>query len=146
MVWARTCTGHWALGDAYALPATPAAFHAAFAGFWFSHIPRACGSAFFHSLHAALPKGARVVLLDNRFVAGSSTPMRETDAAGDRWQLRPLADGSQHRVLKYFPAEAQLHAAVEAAGARAGTFTQCLYFWACSYLAPGSSVEGGRGL
>ena len=124
--------------DIRAIRENPAAFDAAFAGFWFSHILRARRTAFFQSLHVALPKGARVVLLDNRFVAGSSTPIAETDAAGDSWQLRPLADGSQHRVLKNFPAEEELHAAVQAAGAGRGTFTQWPYFWGYGYSAPGA--------
>ena len=134
----RGLGGHvrWTVGDAYAPPRTPQAFDAAFAGFWFSHVPSACRTAFFENLHAALPAGARVLLLDNRFVAGSSTPVLESDAAGDSWQLRRLADGSEHRILKNFPTEAELQAAAGAAGALPGTFTHWDYFWAYDYRTP----------
>jgi hypothetical protein len=44
-----------------------------------------------------------VVFLDNRFVPGSSTPIAESDAEGNTYQVRTLADGSTHRVLKNFP-------------------------------------------
>lgn len=39
-----------------------------------------------------------VVVLDNRFVPGSSTQLSDTDSKGNTYQLRHLADGSEHRV------------------------------------------------
>ena len=78
-------------------------FDAAFAGFWWSHVPRARLAGWLATLHARLQRGARVVFIDNRFVAGSSTPIARTDAAGDTWQRRTLDDGSVHEVLKNFP-------------------------------------------
>jgi hypothetical protein len=51
---------------------------------------------------------ARVVLLDNRYVEGSSTPVSEPDAHGNTYQLRRLADATEVRVLKNFPSKAQL--------------------------------------
>lgn len=74
----------------------------ALAGFWWSHVPLERIPAFLQSLHATLAPGARVVMLDNRYVAGSSTPIAECDAAGNSYQQRLLADGSVHRVLKNF--------------------------------------------
>jgi len=127
---------HWAVGDAYAPPRTPEAFDAAFAGFWFSHIPRARRVAFLLGLHAALPAGAPVVLLDNCFVPGSSTPICETDAAGDTWQRRTLGDGSEHRVLKNFPDRTELDSAAARAGATPGEFHRWPYFWAYAYRTP----------
>lgn len=131
----------WIVGDAYAPPRTPQAFDAAFAGFWFSHVPKARQAPFLRGLHAALPAGALVLLLDNRLVAGSSTPLSETDSDGDTWQLRRLQTGSEHRVLKNFPTEAELHAAVQAAGAAAGTLTLWSYFWAYAYQVPVSPAS-----
>jgi len=92
--------------------------------------------------HAALPAGAPVLLLDNRLVAGSSMPIHETDAAGDSWQLRRLADGSGHRVLKNFPTESALQAATAAVGAVPGTITRWSDFWAYAYRTP--EVRHGR--
>ena len=63
---------HLLAGDAYSLPLSPATFDAGFAGFWWSHIPRSRISEFLHRFHAALVPGSKVVLLDNRFVAGIS--------------------------------------------------------------------------
>ena len=50
------------VGDAYRLPFAPARFDAAFAGFWYSHVPRARVDAFLRGLHRVLVPGARVVL------------------------------------------------------------------------------------
>ena len=94
--------------DAYALPESLGTFDAAFAGFWWSHVPRERIGEFVASLHARLAPGARVVILDNRFVAGNSTPVVEVDAAGNTYQLRVLADGSRFRVLKNYPTAQEL--------------------------------------
>ena len=124
---------HFALGDAYALPTDRGLFNAAFAGFWYSHIPKARQCEFLRGLAEVLQPGARVVLLDNLYVPGSSTPICEHDAEGNTYQLRPLADGSVHRVLKNFPVDAELQAAV-AGLAEAAAYTRFEYFWAFEYF------------
>jgi len=120
------------VGDAYAPPVPPAQFDAAFAGFWFSHVPRARWPEFFSTLHATLRPRARVVLLDNRYVAGSSTPLAERDAAGDTWQRRPLADGTTHHVLKNFPTETELRAAIAPHAAQVD-YVEWPHYWAVAY-------------
>ena len=87
------------LGDAYALPRHVGPFDAAFAGFWFSHVPKARWREFLLGLAARLEPGARVVLLDNRYVEGSSTPLSAQDADGNSYQARLWDDGSTHDVL-----------------------------------------------
>lgn len=76
--------------------------------------------------------GAPLVLLDNRFVPGSSTPITDQDAGGNTYQTRRLSAGSCHRVLKNFPSEQALRAAVSpfATGLRYHAWT---YFWALEY-------------
>ena len=121
------------LGDAYRLPMASRRFEAAFAGFWFSHVPLARIQEFLGSLHRALMPGAKVVLLDNRFVAGSSTPIAEQDGEGNSYQLRRLENGSVHRVLKNFPTELELRQAV-AGSAGEIRFHAWQYFWALEYV------------
>lgn len=122
----------FAVGDAYALPASARGFESAFAGFWYSHIPRQRLGEFLAGLHKALLPGARVVFLDNRYVEGSSTPISERDLDGNTFQLRPLDDGSSHRVLKNFPSPAELRHVLEpvATGLR---FHEWQYYWAVEY-------------
>jgi demethylmenaquinone methyltransferase/2-methoxy-6-polyprenyl-1,4-benzoquinol methylase len=120
------------VGDAYALPRRAPKPDAAFAGFWLSHVPTTRVREFLEGLHAALSPGARVVFLDNLYVEGSSSPVAETDAEGNAYQDRRLRDGATHRVLKNFPTEPQLRAAVEglAEEVRYRTWT---YYWALEY-------------
>ncbi|MCU0967399.1 MAG: class I SAM-dependent methyltransferase [Rubrivivax sp.] len=122
------------VGDAYSLPAQPELLGAGFAGFWWSHVPRARVAEFLRGFHAALEPGAPVVLLDNRFVPGSSTPISGQDAAGNTYQTRRLSDGTTHRVLKNFPSEQELRALVTpfATGLR---YHEWEFFWALEYAA-----------
>jgi 2-polyprenyl-3-methyl-5-hydroxy-6-metoxy-1,4-benzoquinol methylase len=101
---------HFTIADAYALPESLGRFDAALAVFWWSHVPRQRIAEFLGSLHARLEPGARVVLMDNRYVEGSSTPISEIDADGNTYQMRRLADGAQVRVLKNFPTDDELRA------------------------------------
>ena len=64
------------IDDAYTLNACPGGFSAALAAFWWSHLPRQRTAEFLQALHDKLLPGARVMILDNRYVAGSSTPIR----------------------------------------------------------------------
>ena len=117
--------------DAYAL-GVPRQFDAAFAGFWWSHVPLERSCEWLDGLHACLQPGARVVLIDNRFVEGSSQPITRRDELGNSYQTRRLDDGSTFEVLKNFPAEDDMRRLL---GARAQEFswTQWPYFWACTY-------------
>jgi demethylmenaquinone methyltransferase/2-methoxy-6-polyprenyl-1,4-benzoquinol methylase len=132
----RVIAGHasFVLGDAYHPPEAQAPFESAFAGFWLSHVQKARLRQFFHGLHQTLAPGAKVVLLDNRFVEGSSTPLSEQDAEGNTYQARPLDDGSVHRVLKNFPTERALREVVSGM-ADDVAYHQWRYFWALEYVA-----------
>ncbi len=82
-------------------------FDAAFAGFWWSHVPLQQLPGWLALLHARLQPGARVVFIDNRYVEGQSTPVHRVDEHGNGYQLRRLDDGSTHEVLKNFPSQQQ---------------------------------------
>lgn len=118
------------LADAYALDDELGRFDGAFAGFWWSHVPRGRLHEFLASLHARLEPGAAVILLDNRYVEGSSTPLTGFDAEGNSYQLRRLGDGSQVRVLKNFPSEELLRADLAPAPVR---FQALDYYWLVHY-------------
>jgi len=123
------------IGDAYALPRQRGCT-AAFAGFWFSHVEIERQREFLAGLNAALVPGARVVLLDNLFVEGSSSPIADQDGAGNTYQSRKLRDGSSHRVLKNFPSESQLRALADEGLGVAATYQCWAYYWAFEYRVP----------
>jgi SAM-dependent methyltransferase len=132
----RVSTGNveFVIGDAYAPPRGLGGFDAAFAGFWFSHVPRARQSEFLLALRAVVGVGASIVILDNRFIEGSSSPVAEQDAEGNTYQMRTLRDGTSHRVLKNFPSEAELRSLAGSAGGEV-RFTQWDYYWAIEFVA-----------
>jgi len=100
----------FAIGDAYAPP--PGDYDCVLAAFWWSHVPKSRIAAFVAALAGAARPGARLLLLDNAYAAGSSTPIARTDSEGNLYQRRKLADGSTHEVLKNFPDRASLHASL----------------------------------
>jgi demethylmenaquinone methyltransferase/2-methoxy-6-polyprenyl-1,4-benzoquinol methylase len=124
------------VGDAYSLAGTTRSFDAAFAGFWFSHVPLERQREFLAGLNAALAPGARVVLLDNLFVQGSSSAIAEQDGIGNTYQYRKLDDGSTHRVLKNFPTDAQLYGLTAEGLGEVAAYRRWQYYWAFEYGVP----------
>jgi demethylmenaquinone methyltransferase/2-methoxy-6-polyprenyl-1,4-benzoquinol methylase len=122
------------IADAYHLPSTKGPFDGAYAGFWWSHLRPAECRAFLDSLKPCLARGAVVVLMDNLYVPGSSTPISRTDAEGNTWQARTLPNGEAHEVLKNFPTEADLLRQVEGYGLNC-RYTALEYYWLFSFEA-----------
>ena len=119
-------------GDAYHPPEPPTPCNAGVAGFWWSHVPRPRLEEFLTRFHAGLAPGARVVFFDNRFVAGSSTPIHHVDASGDGWQRRRLQDGREFDVLKNFPSADELRTRVSP-HSTAVEIVELEYFWFLTY-------------
>ncbi|NRF69617.1 class I SAM-dependent methyltransferase [Aquincola sp. S2] len=119
--------------DAYTLAGLDGErFDAAFAGHWWSHVPRARLPAWLDTLHARLEPGARIVMLDNAYAEGSSTPITRRDAEGNSYQQRTLSDGSIHEVLKNFPERDE---AIAQLGARARDpqWSATRHYWRLAY-------------
>lgn len=95
------------IADAMAL-APGAACNAGFAGFWWSHVARQQQTAFLDQLRQRLGAEARLVMIDNTYVEGSSTPIARTDAHGNTYQIRRLANDERYEVLKNFPTDSGL--------------------------------------
>ncbi len=122
------------VADAYTLAGLRAdeCFDAAFAGCWWSHVPLARLAPWLATLHRRLLPGARVVMLDNRFVPRDSTPLARRDADGNTYQRRTLDDGSQHEIVKNYP-DAASAAAVLGPRARWLQWTAQTHYWLLTY-------------
>jgi SAM-dependent methyltransferase len=117
--------------DGYQLGAVPGEFDLVFCGFWWSHVRRADIPRFVAGLRARLAPGTSLVLLDNRYVAGSNHPL--TPAGPDTYQQRRLADGRSYDIVKNFPTRQQV--AADLAGlATELAWTELDYFWLGTYL------------
>lgn len=119
--------------DAYQLDAVPGEFDLVFCGFWWSHIQRADVPRFLAGLRGRTGPGTALVLADNRYVPGSSTPVSRTGPDGDSYQRRRLADGREYEVLKNFPSCEQLAADLEAAATDLA-WTDLEYYWLASCI------------
>lgn len=119
--------------DAYALPNLSQKFDGGFSGFWWSHVPKSRIQNFLQGFHRVLAPGAKVVIIDNAYAEGSSTPISRTDECGNTYQSRRLDNGSSHEVLKNFPGESELLAAVD--GLASDIHVQFLrYYWILTYV------------
>jgi demethylmenaquinone methyltransferase/2-methoxy-6-polyprenyl-1,4-benzoquinol methylase len=119
---------HFFKADAVTLEGVPPGCDAAFAGFWWSHVKKSGIEQFVANVARKLEPGARVVILDNQFAEGSSTPVSRRDAEGNTYQLRHLANGEQYEVLKNFPSAAELAEAVRPV-AREAHLETLAYYW-----------------
>jgi SAM-dependent methyltransferase len=132
--------------DAFDLAAVPGDFDAAFAGFWWSHVPRARLTAFLTGLHLRLGAGKEVLFFDNRFVPGSSTPIARTDDQGDSYQERRLSDGTRHELIKNFPSADEVRAELRRAGGRAIQLQELQHYWIVRYeVGSGVGFDRPRG-
>jgi len=114
--------------DAISLDGVPAGCDAAFAGFWWSHVRRSELDKFMRNLAAKLAPGATVAILDNTYFEGSSTAISRRDREGNTYQLRRLANGEEHEVLKNFPTAQELTDAVAPVAAQAH-LESLKYYW-----------------
>ena len=114
--------------DAVSLEGVPGGCDAAFAGFWWSHVKKSDLARFVRNLAAHLEPGAVVGILDNQYAEGSSTAISRRDAEGNTYQMRKLANGEEHEVLKNFPDSAELGDAVRPV-AREAHLESLTYYW-----------------
>ncbi|MEM8484297.1 MAG: class I SAM-dependent methyltransferase [Bacteroidota bacterium] len=98
--------------DAFNLPDN-LDFDCVVAGFLYSHILIEQRASFLKGLTASLPIDTTLLLYDNKYVPGSSTPISRTTPTGDTYQRRKLKDGSQHEVLKNFPTKKELQTTLQ---------------------------------
>jgi protein-L-isoaspartate O-methyltransferase len=101
------------LADAFDLNEVGGDFDAVFAGFFWSHVPLDQLPRFSQGLHERIGSGGSAIILDNRYVEGSSSPVTRTDDGGNTYQRRRLDDGREFDVLKNFPDEETFIATVQ---------------------------------
>lgn len=73
------------------------------------------------------------MLLDNRYVEGSSSPIIRRDAGGNTYQQRRLRGGSEHELLKNFPTPGEVQAALQSAGVTNAVVETLQYYWYVTY-------------
>jgi protein-L-isoaspartate O-methyltransferase len=98
------------IADAYSLAGVSGRFTAAYAHWWWSHVPRSRLRGFLERLHGKLVPGALVLFVDQLpYEHGDARFDRE----GSRVERRRLEDGRCFDVVKNFPTEDEIRAALE---------------------------------
>jgi SAM-dependent methyltransferase len=121
------------IGDALALDDIPGTFDAAFVGFWWSHVPRQDLHRFLTGLHRRLAPRSLVLIVDNRYVPGSNSPVTSTDDEQNTYQRRQLESGAEYDVIKNFPEPAEVQHAIAAAGGSGIVVRELQYYWYSAY-------------
>jgi demethylmenaquinone methyltransferase/2-methoxy-6-polyprenyl-1,4-benzoquinol methylase len=103
----NACT-RFTIADAYSPEEISGDFTAIFAGFLWSHVPHRRRPFFVQGLNRRLTRGGLVLLCDNRYVEGNSTPLAARDEDGNTYQHRRLDDGTIHKVIKNFDSRDEL--------------------------------------
>ena len=118
--------------DAFDLRSVEEEFNAGLAAFWWSHLTNAELQRFLKAFSQKLRPGSTIVFIDNIYVEGSSTPISRCDAEGNTYQLRRLDDGSITEVLKNFPTDEKLRAALSGWSGEL-TIKRLTYYWAARF-------------
>jgi demethylmenaquinone methyltransferase/2-methoxy-6-polyprenyl-1,4-benzoquinol methylase len=99
------------VADAYSLDDVRSGFNAACAVWWWSHVPKRLIPRFLTTLHSRLRPRARVLFVDQ--LPGAYAPNdQRIDASGDTTEVRQLSGGRALRVVKNFPARAEVLSAL----------------------------------
>jgi len=123
----------FAQADAYNLPDFDIAFDCGMAHFWWSHVLLADHQRFLSGLVSRLQSGARILMIDNNKVDGSTIPLSRQDDDGNTYQTRKLSNGSEYEVVKNFPGTDELRAAFQP-HCTSVEVRQSVYFWAVSAI------------
>jgi ubiquinone/menaquinone biosynthesis C-methylase UbiE len=127
------CEVRFQKADAFDLnPAPQNNFTAGLAAAWWSHLRKSQIKSFLFHFHRLFPSGSLMVFMDNRFVAGSNTPINRTDNEGNTYQLRKLEDGTEYEVLKNFPLEEEIRTSIGTSATEI-RWTELPYYWFLTY-------------
>jgi demethylmenaquinone methyltransferase/2-methoxy-6-polyprenyl-1,4-benzoquinol methylase len=121
----------FAQADAFALPDYGRSFVVGMAHFWWSHISVADQRRFLEHFAAKLQPAAKMLMIDNTFVAGSMTGVSRTDELGNTYQMRRLQNGDEYEVLKNFPTDEELRRTLGNI-CRSVEVMRLQYYWAVS--------------
>ena len=101
---------------------------ALFGGFIWSHIPVQELPDFVRKANSLVPPKGTIVMMDNRYVEGSSTPIFSRDEFGNTYQQRRLQNGEAYTVLKNFPSQSDIENVLKD-NCSSFQFIQLQYFW-----------------
>jgi len=115
--------------DAYALPKFACRFETGMAHLWWSHVDLQRARRFLLHFASRLQPGGELLMIDQLYLEGYSTPAFRRDRAGNRYELRTLENGHVFQIVKNYPTRAELQAIVGDV-CKEVRITCLTYFWA----------------
>ena len=116
------------LADVFNLSDALERYEAGFGGFIWSHIPKQRLTLLLQNFLSMIIPGGMIILLDNNYVDGSSTPIHYSDEGGNTYQKRRLVDGSEYSIIKNFPTDKELLTLINPVGTNI-ELTRLEYYW-----------------
>ena len=133
MISAQRCSSPnivYAVADAYRLPVFQAgAFDLAMAHHWWSHVPKERQRDFLEGIAIGLRAGTKLLMIDQCYVAGFSGDQARVDGHGNRYEPRTLHDGTKFEIIKNYPSDTEIRAALSAFCSDI-QIVRLRYFWA----------------
>jgi len=117
--------------DAYALPEFAATFDTGMAHLWWSHVERQRQQQFLSHFVTRLQPGALLLMIDQIYVEGLSSPGCRHDEWGNQYTTRTLARGATFEIVKNYPTAEELRNSLQHVCENVSV-TQLRHFWAVS--------------
>jgi len=89
--------------DAYSLPRSTTIFDVGMAHLWWSHVERQKCESFLSHFASRLRPAATLLMIDQLYVEGFTSPLSREDRWGNQYTVRKLKDGSTYEIIKNFP-------------------------------------------
>jgi SAM-dependent methyltransferase len=96
------------VADAYQLPEFSGTFDAGMAMLWWSHVPKQRRREFLKHFTSRLAPGALVLMLDQFYIEGISSPISRKDAWDNFYAVRTLSNGAKYEIVKNYPGDEEL--------------------------------------
>lgn len=103
-----------------------------FGGFIWSHIKKEEIQNFLTICLHQISHSSELIFIDNKYVAGSSTPISRMDEKGNKYQKRTLRSGEEFEVVKNFPSRKEF-AEMIGYGMREFEWLELDYYWIAKF-------------
>ena len=103
-----------------------------FGGFIWSHIKKEEIQTFLTICLHQISHSSELIFIDNKYVAGSSTPISRMDERGNKFQKRVLRSGEEFEVVKNFPNRKEF-AKMIGYGIREFEWLELDYYWIAKF-------------
>lgn len=99
--------------DAFALPEFPERFDAGMAHMWWSHVEKQRRQEFLSHFAARLQPQALLLMIDQIYVEGLSSPPERQDEWGNQYTIRTIGTGAIYEIIKNYPSPDDLKKSLE---------------------------------